>query len=83
MKEAYPLYAATGVASLMFAGFLTRSIVSDPDFRVSKARRTDGLVSEVDAGVAESHFNHFIRTMSHRGSAHIFPNEMMSRPNGA
>ncbi|GMH34214.1 hypothetical protein BSKO_02048 [Bryopsis sp. KO-2023] len=83
VKEAYPLYAATGLASLMFAGFITKTVVTDPDYRVSKTRRTDGLVTEMDSGVGESHFNHIVRQMSHRGSAHIFPNEMMTRPNNA
>lgn len=32
-QQAYPLYAATGFASVMFAGFLAKVIATDPDIK--------------------------------------------------
>jgi len=72
--EVYPL-VGTMVVAVGLCGFqITRSFMSNPDVRVSKADRSVGVLEEERFfKEGESFFNHRVRRFAHSTKASLYP----------
>ncbi|KAI9125831.1 hypothetical protein K1719_003249 [Acacia pycnantha] len=79
--EVWPLFAAVGVAVGICGMQLVRNITINPEVRVTKEKRTAGVLENFAEG--ERYSEHFVRKFVRNKSPEIMPsiNKFFSDPN--